>query len=302
MSSNVIVGRRCPRRRTPRGSTRSAPPPEPPACGSDEAGPRGGSPRRAAVPSSSSASAPIAPNSSWVSRIASRRRSRERRWNGTPNAIEAPKRSCAAAVSNIELLFSRARRAAHPIRVIPLDARRDGVIPRSCGRALGDRLGRPWARPARKTPARTRTLLGPAPSRVAPADRTLRGMAAIHATAEHERLEQARAGDVPWKAWGPVPERAPVGDGARGLQRGRRRVELLPARPGALARLPLGRGRDRRDLRRAPAAVPRARALERRGPDPQGADVRPAPTARATTARTPRSTGSTSTARPRTRT
>ena len=74
---------------------------------------------------------------------------------------------------------------------------------------------------------------------------------------------------------GPVPQRAPVGHGPRGLQRGRRRLELLHPRPGALARLPLGRGRDRRDLRRAPAAVPGAGAVERRRPDPQGADVRP---------------------------
>ncbi len=73
---------------------------------------------------------------------------------------------------------------------------------------------------------------------------------------------------------GPVPVRAPVGDGPRGLQRERRRLELPDARPGALARLPLGRGRHRRRLRRAPAAVPGAGAMERRRPDSQGADVR----------------------------
>ena len=44
---------------------------------------------------------------------------------------------------------------------------------------------------------------------------------------------------------GPLPERAPVGHGARGLQRQRRRVELLHARPGEVARVPLGRGRSR---------------------------------------------------------
>ena len=65
-----------------------------------------------------------------------------------------------------------------------------------------------------------------------------------------------------------------MGDGPRGLQPRRRRVELLPARPRALARVPLGRGRDRRRVRRRAAAVPRARAVERRRPDPQGADVR----------------------------
>ncbi len=94
-------------------------------------------------------------------------------------------------------------------------------------------------------------------------------------TPEHRRLEEARTGEVAVEGVGPVPQRAPVGHGARGLQRRRRRLELLPPRPGPLARLPLGRGRDRRDLRRAPAAVPGAGAVERRRPDPQGADVRP---------------------------
>ena len=47
-------------------------------------------------------------------------------------------------------------------------------------------------------------------------------------------------------------------------------------------------------------AVPRPRALERPRPDPQGADVRADRTARATTARTSRSTGGTSTRRPAT--
>src|SRR6516165_4731401 len=36
----------------------------------------------------------------------------------------------------------------------------------------------------------------------------------------------------------------------------------------------MGRGRDRRRVRRAPAAVPGAGAVEWRRPDPQGADVR----------------------------
>ena len=91
---------------------------------------------------------------------------------------------------------------------------------------------------------------------------------------EADRLDEARAG-VPWKRWGPVPQRAAVGHGARGLQRQRRRVELLQPRPGAVARLQVGRGRHRRLLRRPPAPVLRDRAVERRRPDPQGADVRP---------------------------
>ena len=93
-------------------------------------------------------------------------------------------------------------------------------------------------------------------------------------TPEHVRLEQARTGDVPWKAWGPYLSERQWGTVREDYSRQRRRVEPLHARPGPLARLPLGRGRDRRDLRRAAAAVSGARALERERPDPQGADVR----------------------------
>ena len=45
---------------------------------------------------------------------------------------------------------------------------------------------------------------------------------------------------------GAVPERAAVGDGARGLQPGRQCLELLPARSRAIARVSLGRRRPRR--------------------------------------------------------
>ena len=73
---------------------------------------------------------------------------------------------------------------------------------------------------------------------------------------------------------GPVPQRAAVGHGARGLQRRRRRVVLLPARPRPLPCLPVGRGRHGRLLRHRAAAVPVVGAVERERPDPQGADVR----------------------------
>ena len=73
---------------------------------------------------------------------------------------------------------------------------------------------------------------------------------------------------------GALPLRARVGLGPRGLQRRRKRLELLPARPRALARVPVERGRPRRPLHAAPGPVLRARLLERRGPDPQGADLR----------------------------
>ena len=92
---------------------------------------------------------------------------------------------------------------------------------------------------------------------------------------EQKRLNEAREAGIPWKKWGPVPQRAAVGHGPRGLQPRRQRLGLLHPRPVALARLPLGRGRPRRDLRRQAAPVLRARPLERARPDPQGARVRP---------------------------
>ena len=94
-------------------------------------------------------------------------------------------------------------------------------------------------------------------------------------TAEHRHLEEARERSVPWKAVGSLPQRAPVGHGARGLQRGGGLLELLHPRPGPLARLSLGGGRPGRDLRRSAAALLRAGPLEREGPDPQGAPLRP---------------------------
>ena len=81
---------------------------------------------------------------------------------------------------------------------------------------------------------------------------------------------------APLEALGAVPLRAPVGHGARGLQPGRHRLGLLPARPRALARLPLGRGRPRAASRdHHQRALLRAGALERARPDPEGAALRP---------------------------
>ena len=52
-------------------------------------------------------------------------------------------------------------------------------------------------------------------------------------------------------------------------------MELFDPRPGAVPGLSLGRGRHRGRQRRSAAAVPRAGAVERPGPDPQGAVLRP---------------------------
>ena len=64
--------------------------------------------------------------------------------------------------------------------------------------------------------------------------------------AERQRLLEVPTGRSPWRRWGPVPDRAGLGHGARGLQPRRRRLGLLPARPRPLARLPLERGRPGR--------------------------------------------------------
>ena len=70
---------------------------------------------------------------------------------------------------------------------------------------------------------------------------------------------------------GPVSQRAPVGNGARGLQRRRRRMGLS-ARSAPLS---LGRRRSRGFLRSRAAAVPVAGAMERPRSDFEGAIVRP---------------------------
>ena len=92
---------------------------------------------------------------------------------------------------------------------------------------------------------------------------------------EQERLRANGSGRQQLEALGSVLERAAMGNGARGLQRGRHRLGIFSARSCAQPRLSLGRGRHRRHLGRGAAGMPVARALERAGPDPQGAPVRP---------------------------
>ena len=94
-------------------------------------------------------------------------------------------------------------------------------------------------------------------------------------TAEHDSTRGGARAEGPLEEVGAVPQRAAVGDRPRGLQRGRQRLGLLQPRPGPLPRLPLGRGRPGRHLRRPAAALLRAGPVERQGPDPQGAAVRP---------------------------
>ena len=67
-----------------------------------------------------------------------------------------------------------------------------------------------------------------------------------HDDAERRRLAEARDARRALATLGSVPVRAAVGHRPRGLQRRRRRLGVLHPRPGAFARLPLGRGRPRR--------------------------------------------------------
>ena len=103
-----------------------------------------------------------------------------------------------------------------------------------------------------------------------------------------------------WRRWGPYLSERAWGTVREDYSARRRRLDLVLARPGPLAGVPLERGRARWDLRRPTSACAwRSRSGTAR-PDPQGADLRPHRATRATTARTPRSTGGTSTPRRRT--
>src|SRR5262245_60704801 len=95
---------------------------------------------------------------------------------------------------------------------------------------------------------------------------------------KHGRRTHTPAGRRPpgaaLEALRPLSLRAPVGDRARGLLGRRRVLGLLPARPRAKPRLPLGRGRAPRLLRPPGPALLRPGALERAGSNPEGAPLR----------------------------
>ena len=62
-------------------------------------------------------------------------------------------------------------------------------------------------------------------------------------TAEHVDSKRIGRGGRPWRAWGPYLSERQWGTVREDYSAGRRRLGLLPPRPGALAGLPLGRGR-----------------------------------------------------------
>src|SRR5262245_648157 len=79
----------------------------------------------------------------------------------------------------------------------------------------------------------------------------------------------------PLEEMGSLPERTAMGYRPRGLQRRRKRLGLLQSRPGAIARVPLGRRRARWNFRRSATPLLRAGAVERQRSHHQRAAVRP---------------------------
>ncbi len=149
-----------------------------------------------------------------------------------------------------------------PARPTPADSPMGKPRARAPGRPIRERMAETRESAARRRPA------GAQHAREHP----VLPLRRLHGTEEAQRGPR---GGRPVEEVGAVPERAAVGHRPRGLQPRRERVGLLLARPVPLEGLPLGRGRPRRDQRRQAAALLRARPLEREGPDPEGADVRP---------------------------
>ena len=92
---------------------------------------------------------------------------------------------------------------------------------------------------------------------------------------EQKRLVAARLEGAPWRKWGPYLSERQWGTVREDYGSERRRLEPSQSRPRPLARLPVGRGRPRRDLGRPPDPLLRAGAVEREGSDSQGAPLRP---------------------------
>ena len=92
---------------------------------------------------------------------------------------------------------------------------------------------------------------------------------------EQKRLNEAREAGIPWKKWGPYLSERQWGTVREDYSPDGNAWDYFTARPVPLAGLPVGRGRPRRDLRRQAAPLLRPRPLERAGPHPQGARVRP---------------------------
>ncbi len=101
-------------------------------------------------------------------------------------------------------------------------------------------------------------------------------------TAEHARLAEATGRaetDLftanPWYEWGPYLSERAWGTVREDYSADGDAWRSFPHDHARSRALPVERGRDGRHLGHPPRALPRAGPVERRGPDPQGADVRP---------------------------
>src|SRR5690349_17332762 len=93
-------------------------------------------------------------------------------------------------------------------------------------------------------------------------------------TAEEQRLLQARAG-VPWRAWGPYLSERQWGTVREDYSDSEDAWSYFSHDQARSRAYRWGGGRHRRDQRRQAAAVPGSGAVERAGPDLEGAPVRP---------------------------
>ena len=94
-------------------------------------------------------------------------------------------------------------------------------------------------------------------------------------TAEDKRLEESRDRKSHWKRWGPYVSERAWGTVREDYSANGDRLGVSAARSRPLQGLPLERGRHRRHLRPPPAHLLRAGAVEREGPHPEGAPLRP---------------------------
>ena len=92
---------------------------------------------------------------------------------------------------------------------------------------------------------------------------------------EQARLDEDGRRQRNWKRWGPYLSERQWGTVREDYSPDGDLLGLLPARPRAQPRLPLGRGRPARHHRSRMSPLLRARPLERARPHPQGAAVRP---------------------------
>ena len=89
------------------------------------------------------------------------------------------------------------------------------------------------------------------------------------------KLEDGLRQASDWYLWGPYVSERQWGTVREDYSADGEAWDVPAPRPRPVAGLPVGRGRPGRLLRRGAAAVPGAGLVERPGPDPQGAGVRP---------------------------